>query len=1024
MSRGLRVFTVPPDVAFLPALARAILAGGFPEPGAPAPHPHELPDWTVLLPTRRATRALTAAFLAAVDGRALVLPRMRPLGDIDEDAFCFSALAPEDTSFAVPPAIGETQQLFLLARLIDEWVHANPSAELATSLIGHPGQVFGMARSLIELIEGFDTEEVTLDALAKLTGPDFARHRQAMLAFLNIIRTRWPQELRALGLESRARRRSLLMREQARRLAAQPYSRPIIVAGSTGTIPATANLLEVIAGLPLGAVVLPGLDQMMDDASWQETLSEESHPQHGMHRLLRAIVVERAEVRLLPGIVQERPGSPRLWLAGELMRPAATSDRWKEMLAQSGDSLPRALERLQIIEAPDETREALVIALILRSALERPGLSASLITPDRRLARRVKAELGRWRIEAADSAGEPLARLTEGTFMRQIAELGASRTGPRELAALLKNQLFTLARPRAAITPLIELTETALLRGVPPVPGLKALQEVCARRRVEATTPGGEHLHLHPAVRRLTEEDWTQIADFVAELAKATSAFLDLCATNEPRPLRQYLHAHLMAADALSHSPGVKNTLWRGPGGEALAELFNDLLRHADQAPPLRPADYIALLNSELEARQVWLPHAGHPRISILGLLEARLVKSDIVVLGGLTQNVWPPKPRVNPWLSRPMKEVIGLSQAERRIGLAAHDFVQNFAGGEVYLTCARKIDGEPVVPSRFLLRLGALIAPARHRIDQRSGNWLHWAATIDQRRPTVVIGPAAPAPPVHLRPRKLSVTRIAKLIENPYRIFAENILALRELDPLGKPPGAAERGTAVHEAIRRFCERANDGDIADEQIAFLDCLGAALARIGDTAALPLWWPRFKRMARWFVAEERKLRENSARQHFEVPGSVALPLNGQTFTITARADRIDVLTDGHLRIIDYKTGKLPSYKEVAAGLNPQLALEAWLAMAGAFAGVDPGRVSELTYMRLTGGPVPGEVRPAHKTIPAAALAENAAAGLRQLLAQHLDPDTPYLALADKTARAARRGGIQHLARADEWRLAQ
>ena len=335
---------------------------------------------------------------------------------------------PDGVPFTVPPAIPETQQLFLLSRLIDEWLHANAASELARALIGHPGQVFGLARSLIRLIDGFDTEEVSLDALGKLAQPsDFAAHRQAMLDFLKIIRTRLPQELEASGLVGRAKRRNLLLREEARRLASGPHARPVIAAGSTGTIPATANLLKVIAGLPRGAVVLPGLDQAMDEDSWLETLAEEGHPQHGLHRLLREIGIGREDVIILPGIAQERPGQPRLWLASELMRPVATSDRWKAVLGRSRELLPRALAGVEIIEAPDETSEALVAALILRSALERRGLTASLITPDRRLARRVKSELGRWGIEAVNSAGEPAARQPEGTFLRLIAELGVSR---------------------------------------------------------------------------------------------------------------------------------------------------------------------------------------------------------------------------------------------------------------------------------------------------------------------------------------------------------------------------------------------------------------------------------------------------------------------------------------------------------------------------------------------------------------------------------------------------------------------
>ena len=404
-SRTPRVFTIPADVPFLPSLARAILAGGFPAPDGEPPGPLELSQWTVLLPTRRAVRALTTAFLAAGGGRALILPRIRPLGDVDEDEFAFSPSEPDGIPFAVPPAIPETHQLFLLARLIDEWLADHASGQLARTLIGHPGQVFGLARSLIRLIDSFETEELSLDALGRLLGPDFAAHRQAMLEFLNIIRTRLPQELEAAGLTGRAERRSVLLREEARRLASGPYARPIIAAGSTGTIPATAHLLKAIAGLPQGAVVLPGLDQILDKESWQETAVEEGHPQHGINRLLHEIGIGREDVMSLPGIARERPGLPRLWLASELMRPVATSDRWKAALAASSEMLPAAFAGLEIIEAPDETREALVAALILRSALERPGLTASLITPDRRLARRVKSELRRWGIEAVELRG-------------------------------------------------------------------------------------------------------------------------------------------------------------------------------------------------------------------------------------------------------------------------------------------------------------------------------------------------------------------------------------------------------------------------------------------------------------------------------------------------------------------------------------------------------------------------------------------------------------------------------------------
>ena len=685
--------------------------------------------------------------------------------------------------------------------------------------------------------------------------------------------------------------------------------------------------------------------------------------------------------------------------------------------------LPQAFAGLEIIEAPDETREALVAALILRSALERPGLTASLITPDRRLARRVKSELRRWGIEAVDSAGEPAGRQPAGTFIRLIAELGVSRASAGELAALLRHPLFALGRSRAEAAATTERLEIALLRGVVPAPGLEALRKSCDRRRAHAAAGESGGSHRHPLVGRLSAGDWSEMARFIADLATAAAPFLALTESNQARPLRLYLQAHLALADQLAAAPGESNVLWSGHSGEVLAELFADLLRHADLSPLLSPSDYLALVSDELEDRPVRLPHTGHSRLSILGLLEARLIKPDIVVLGGLNQGIWPPEPRVDPWLSRPMKEEIGLAQSERRIGLAAHDFIQNFAAGEVYLTSARKIDGEPAVPSRFLLRLGALVAASGHRVDSRSRRWLDWSANIDTRLPPASIGPAMPAPAVHLRPRNLSVTGIVKLIDNPYSIFAERILSLRELDPIAKPLGAAERGTAIHGALARFCTQLYASDAGNGQLSLLDCCREAFAEFGsDPVMLRLWWPRLERMAEWFIGQEHELRAAVAQHHFEVSASAELAVAGETFSVTARADRIDRLNDGTLRIVDYKTGKLPSYKEVASGSNPQLALEAWLAALGAFAGVAPAQVSELVYIRLSGGIVPGELRPALGDRSAASLATEASAGLTRLLSQYLDAATPYLALADPATGG--RGSIRHLARADEWRLSR
>jgi ATP-dependent helicase/nuclease subunit B len=74
----------------------------------------------------------------------------------------------------------------------------------------------------------------------------------------------------------------------------------VIAAGSTGSLPATAELLHTVACLPQGCVVLPGLDTDLDEESWQAM--GEQHPQFGLRELLTSLGINRSDVRLCPAL--------------------------------------------------------------------------------------------------------------------------------------------------------------------------------------------------------------------------------------------------------------------------------------------------------------------------------------------------------------------------------------------------------------------------------------------------------------------------------------------------------------------------------------------------------------------------------------------------------------------------------------------------------------------------------------------------------------------------------------------------
>jgi ATP-dependent helicase/nuclease subunit B len=431
--------------------------------------------------------------------------------------------------------------------------------------------------------------------------------------------------------------------------------------------------------------------------------------------------------------------------------------------------------------------------------------------------------------------------------------------------------------------------------------------------------------------------------------------------------------------------------------------------------------DYSALFAGLLRAEVTRPLYGQHPRLSILGPLEARLIQADLTILGGLNESVWPAEAPHDPWMSRPMRKTFGLSAPERRIGLAAHDFVQLAAAPEVVLTRARRAGNAPMVPSRFILQIETVLRALGYSDDTRDAlqpalPLAAWARMLDEPPPTEY-GTAPkpePRPPLAARPRQLSVTDIGVWQRNPYAIYAKHILKLRKLDPLEPAIDAADRGILIHEALDRFVKKypkALPADALDELLGIGHELFKALDRHPEARAF--WWPRFADIAAWFVEEERRRRsEGISVVRAEATGRMEI----DTFTLCGRADRIDRQTDGGLEIIDYKTGSVPKKDDIARGLEPQLPLLALIASQGGFEGVPASAVSAAGYWRLQGA---GAREKPQAIDDIQTLAREAGEGLAHLVKIFADPKTPYQAIP-KPGRRPRYDDYAHLARLAEW----
>ncbi|MFN3858758.1 MAG: double-strand break repair protein AddB [Caulobacter sp.] len=983
-----RWFTIPANRPFLDDLAAGLMAA--------LPGPEDLPGALLLTPTRRGARGLAEAFVGAGGGRPVLLPQIRALGDLDEGEPPFE---PGDVALDLPPAITPLRRRFELAGLLHTI---------------EPGFTAGHALDLADALAGFldsaAIEEADLDGrLSGLVDLELADHWRISADLLEAVVARWPARLAGLGLMDVGERRVALLRRLAEHWDETRPVTPILAAGSTGTAPATAALLAVIGKLERGAVILPGLDQDLAEAAWNGI--EDQHPQASLRYLLGRAGVTRQQVQVWRADADMK-GRWRRRLVNEALRPADATADWLKVIddlrreAPAGvDPFAAGLEGLSSITARNEDEAAAVCALLLRETLEQPGRTCALVTPDQALARRVSARLARWGLAADSTAGVRLSLTPVGALTLALAGLVADPADPVARLRVLKSPLVTLGRDPETLEADRQALEAWGLRGARP------LSQAALEERLGAVA--AEHSRLIEAMAGAVALS----RDLEAVVVALTAPFADgaACATQATSALSAALEA-LAPGEALA---------WSGPEGEALARLLAEVIAHGEALPPLSPLGFEVLVRQLLSEETVRGDETAHPRLRIMGALEARLTRADRLILAGLEEGVWPRPAAIDPFLSRPMRKALGLPSPERRIGLSAHDFAQGACAPEVFLVDSARHDGAPATPSRWLWRLRTLARGAGLELPGRP-ELLAWAAALDAGGEYAPVRRPSPKPPVSDRPRKMSVTRIETLTRDPYAVWARDILRLYPLDRPDQRIEAMARGTAIHGAFEGLALAWNRaGREPENAVAFFeDCYLEALARQGvGAAALRRERALARETALWVVDFERRRRADGRAIHVEIGGAMTLMAGGVPHELTARTDRLEVTTGGVGHILDFKTGAPPSVKMIDTGFAPQLTLTGAILRDGGFrdlggAGLIPG---DLTYVRITGrDPAGEEITPKAAGPDSEEAVAIAIEGTRALLAAYLDPDRGYTSRTAPQFVKAYAGDYDHLARVFEW----
>ncbi|MCQ8782221.1 double-strand break repair protein AddB [Mangrovibrevibacter kandeliae] len=1037
------VVSIPPGLPFLPTLADSLIAGRVVKGFHPEGDPLALASLTVYVPTRRAARGLASAFGQALGGVSAILPAIRTLGEEDETAL-FRA---EGALDGLTPVADPVEQRLLIASLVRQWRRQIREETLraigseALSLPASAADAVWLAGDLVRLLAEIETEEAEIAGLAGLAPDRLAHWWQLTLTFLQILTEHWPQILAERGHVSDTEARNRRLRRLAAQYRQEGAPGPVVIAGSTATAPAVAELMRAVAGLPNGALVLPGLDRHLSDEDFAtidaaRSLATVGHPQHGLKRILARLQLPREAVDHLDLGLDPVLAAREAFVA-DALRPAETTAAW-------GDSRnahpPAALDGLALIEADDEREEALAIACAMRAALADPEKTVALTTPDRKLARRVTVELKRFGIEANDSAGRPLTGTAPGTLMLTAAEVALRPGDPVRLVALLKHPLLRLGRTAGEARRAARTIEMVALRGGVGRADLVGLAALYGQRRrafegKDAET--GERVFVARPVQLLPEEDRDLAADVAEALEKAFAPLTALRGAPAAE-IGAYATALTQVLEALCRDPeGDASELYAQEAGGSLAAFLSGLVA----CPPTGFAfDAVELPDVlvALAAGETVKPRGGlSARAFVWGALEARLQSVDTMVLAGLNEGTWPGAARSDAFLSRIMRAEIALDPPERRIGLAAHDLQMALGSRRVILTRSRRSGGAPSVASRWLQRL-LTVAGASGEAQMRAEGDVYraHARALDRgptesyaldRTPATDRGRPFPRPPLSLRPRQVSVTEVERLIRDPYAVYARRILKLEKLPPLLRDPGAAERGTLYHRILARYVLDGNDPTVADAIARLIDVAAQEFER----EALPpevhaVWWPRMETLAQNYIAWERERDAGIRARIAECRGEWDFP--DIATRLTGYADRIDVTVDGRLQIIDFKTGTEPSVKQARALLAPQLPLEGAMARLGAFAGdlATPGPLADLLYVRLRekafkedglAGTEKGGL-----DYTADGLADAALEKFRQLVAAYKDEQMGYRSRARPFKAGDFSGDYDHLARAREWSI--
>ena len=939
------VFHLPPSSDFANHFVEGLLSRF--EPGILSSNPELLGRLKILTSNKRLAKRIEE--ILYLNG-FIILPKVVQLDELS-DFFYRSSVKniEEEKGQSRFQVISDLERLLLLERLIKE-AHQKKFSKMTKV------DFFDLAKNLGSLIDEFNINSVNIKDLEKIVEEDLPQHLQLNLIFMRQVVARYQKTLKQIKFIDKSSKQILDVNNLINHWEREPYSLPLLIAGSTGSQKSTAMLMYAISKLPQGLVILPGLDTNLTDRSWKNLTPD--HPQYGFFSLAKTwglaryghneIIKAPCWHKMSATDHETYNKSIRSHFFSLLMRPAPVTDEWRTEGESILDNLNLALDDISLIEAENSRLEAAAISVSIKEAINE-GLTVALVSPAKQIARRVTAELKRWHITPINSLGISLAETELGLFLRQGALVINSGFNFNYVVALIKNRLCggQYALHNANIVK---------LQQAPQWPTMSFLD---LADHIWLTDQDEEFLHWYNWLSKVFKDSIAALEiNFLSNIVDAHKKFSQ-CLINGYYP--KYDELELPDDHKLCCETDIDY--------EVLSVL-NQLSDTSKETGKFEFWAYNKILESLLsEANYTPLPKSENCSVFIWGTLESRTQHADVVILAGLNEGIWPSHYKEGNWLNRSMRAVIGIDLLERKIGLSAHDFQQAAMAKKLILSRSLRQDNIPSVSSRWLLRLENLLfglgaSGTKYLADIRSrgdvflqlARELYSSDLLTNSLPLEVTRRAlrpAPIPPLTTRPNKLSVTEIDTLIRNPYSVYAKRILNLRKILNVQHTSDPRNKGNLVHTTMENFIgEHINELPNLNEACAVLK---EKFNLILDNALIPIaiksvWKAQFSMRTTNIILCELQRRLVGKPIALEVYGKYIINFDtGDSFFITAKADRVDKSPDGFI-VYDYKTGQV-SRRDLERN-SPQLDIEALMVKSGSFVGIPDGKVLGLGLVGL------------------------------------------------------------------------